>query len=174
MSTYVDFRPKILLHNFNPLLKQFHNLTYTTAQWCIFNKYSLDKHRHETWQWFHFYKNKWKLKYKREFCHNSLQKLENWHLSFFWWISKKWNKIKNPWSFEKKNHFSYLKKIIQRHIVISKFQELHFCFLTIFNFKVLEVYFDLCLFFLMNKNFTFQKTACWFFSCKTLDTSTTS
>ena len=34
-----------------------------------------------------------------------------------------------------KNHFSYKKYVFWRHIIISKFQELHFPFLTLFNFK---------------------------------------
>ena len=24
-----------------------------STQWCVFNNYSLDKHRHQIWQWFH-------------------------------------------------------------------------------------------------------------------------
>ena len=71
----------------------------TSSQWCVFNNYSLDKHRHQIWEWFHIWK-----------------------------------------------------KIIQRHIVILKFQEQHFSFLAIFDFKSFGGVLWHLSFFLMSKN----------------------
>ena len=77
------------------------------------------------------------------------------------------NNFKNPCSFDKKKHFSYLKIIFQKHVVISR--AIFLLFWPFLISKVLEVYFDLCLFFSWIKiYFTFQKALADFFLVKPL------
>ena len=147
-----DFEGKTTYPSWKYFWTKNPTIAHTTSQWCVFNNYSLDKHRHQIWQWFHIQKIKWKLNYKREFCHNLPQKVENWHLSSFWWISFKINNLRNPCSFEKKKSLFIFEKIIQRHIVNSKFQELHFCFSDYFWFQKFWRCTLTFVFFLMNKN----------------------
>ena len=75
-----------------------------TAQWCVFNNYSLDKHRHQIWD--HIVISV--LKTDLEFCHNSPQK--NKKMALFDGFHLEKNNLKNTCSFEKKNNFSHLKK----------------------------------------------------------------
>ena len=97
----------------------------TSPQWCVFNNYSLDKHRHQIWHHFYFSFKNWNNKLALNFATiHQFSKI----LVLFW-----------------KNNFSYFQKDIPK---------VH----TFFISKVLEVYFDLCLFFSwIDINFAFQK-----------------
>ena len=57
--------------------------THCTAQWCIFNNFSLDKHRHQIWDEFLFQFSKLKLQSGLAFCHKLPQKSIIGHLTSF-------------------------------------------------------------------------------------------
>ena len=121
---------------------------HCTAQWCVFNNYSLDRHRHQLWQHFSFDKLNNKLALNFASINHKNQKWPFLMDFFNLFFSPK------PFFFwEKKNHFLCLKrKIFQRYILIPKFQEIHFCFTDPFAFKTLGVRVWPLSFFLMKEN----------------------
>ena len=107
----------------------------TSAQWCVFNNYSLDKHRHQLWHHFYFSFDEWINKVALNFTtiyhkKSNMALFDGFHCLFI---------FQNPCSFEKKSLFMLEKKIFQRYILIQKFQELHFCFTGPFAFKTFGV-----------------------------------
>ena len=54
-----------------------------TAQWCVFNNFCLDKHRHQIWHHFYFSFKSWNNKVVLNFATNCHKKLIIWHLTFF-------------------------------------------------------------------------------------------
>ena len=126
---------------------------------CI---YSLDKHRHQIWHHCYFSFKYWNNKLALNFAtiyHNKTKKAlsDGFHLIPF---------------FQKKMFFFFLKELLfilaktyfKGKFLFQNFKSYIFALLTLFDFKVLVVYFDLCLFFSWIKiDFALQKALAEFF-----------
>ena len=140
-----------------------------TAQWCVFNNYSLDKHRHQIWD--HFLISVLKTEITNWPWILPQFTTKNWKMALVFFFDGFHFKIiilKILVLLRKKITFHTWKKIFQMHIVISKFQELYFCFSGPCWFqKFWRCTLDLCLFFSWIKiNFAFQKALGDFFLVK--------
>ena len=122
----------------------------TTAQWCVFNNYSLDKYRHQIWHHFVISVLKVEITNWTWISPQIVKKIHKLGLDFFWWFSSCNFFFKSAF-FYKKNHFSYL---IKTNIPNACFKSYIFTFLTFFNFKSFVV--------VLKIQFCFPKT-CWIF-----------
>ena len=151
----VKLKPKIFF------FQNYQVVINATSQWCVFNNYSLDKHRHQIWHHFYFSFEYWNNRLALNIatiCHKNLKNalLVRFCLTIF--IS---NFLVPFW---KKSLFILVKNI-SKVCSYSKISRATFLlqwpFLTS---KVLKEYFDICLFFLMNKNLLcFPKSTSWIF-----------
>ena len=128
--------------------------TVHTAQWCIFNNYSLDKHRHQIWDHFLISVLKteitnWPWILPQFTTSNRKMAL----VPFFGRISFKNNNFKNPCSFEKKKSlFIFERKYSKGTLLFQNCKSYIFTFLTLFDFKSFGGVPWPLSFFLMNTN----------------------
>ena len=133
----------------------------TSAQWCVFNNYSLDKHRHQLWHHFYFSFDEWNNKVALNFATIYHKKIKN---GTFWCISLIYFLSKTLVLFRKKSLFILEKKYSKGIFLFKNFKSYIFALLVLLLSKLLELEFDLCLFFLWMKiNFAFQNALAAFF-----------
>ena len=130
---HIDYLPRALIFK---LCKMSRLLKHYTAQWCVFNNYSLDKHRHQIWDHFLILVLKTEITNWPWILQQFTTKNRKMALAFFLtdFISK-WLFWKSLFFWEKKITFHTWKKYFKVTLLLQNFKSYVFTFLALFDFK---------------------------------------